>query len=618
MEVDTVERNAYDPERVAAEVKLREIDVQFTTEFRLNVIKVGQEDTSRFILTNPDDGEPQAFDFVVDFTDVFGHTAQIRQTGIRLRPGESKEIPVGKTLRRTGWYQAQPRLVLPGERASCSKSSVALGYIRPTGPRAHPPADGFWFGFDARIKDVDEHEWLAEAAAMVGADFVRGGVTWPGIQPESADQFDWERHLALLKMINSHGLGIHYGLSFTPAWAARDKYKNKVAPPEQIAVSGRRGATLRAVQERKFQASLSRTPPRADAWRNYLKAALEKNRGHDVFAYEVWNEPDIGFWTGNTEEYLEILRIAGEEIMAADPDAYVFSGFAQFQHHGHEQNPDLMRRSYLELQDSYNALGLHRHGDFASFQSDVDGPLQKIRDQLKEPKPLFFSETGWNVVGGRTHEQQASGLVKKIAFARARGAVGFTWFALVSGGFNEWNVIDPARNAPRPAFCAYNELSKILRGKPNAKQHPAGQGNWLFSFSDGRETVFVGWNEDAPTAGQKALVALPKGGRAETVDLMGNAAEADVFEGVVTWPLEKRPAYLRVTGGDASVRGTMVSFAEEPYALPGTTVVLTATLQNPLPREAVFELEWTAPDGRKQSDEVTVAGGKRAAPLSSS
>jgi hypothetical protein len=171
VEIGTVERNVFDPNRIAAEVKLREVNIDFTTGCRLNVIKIGEEDKSRFILANPDDGEPQTFDFVVDFTDMYGHTAQLKQPKITLLPGQTKEITVGRTLTRMGWYSAQPRLVLPGEEASCAKPTVAVGYMKPTGPRAHPPTDGFWFGFDARIKDVEEHEWLAEAAAMVGGGF---------------------------------------------------------------------------------------------------------------------------------------------------------------------------------------------------------------------------------------------------------------------------------------------------------------------------------------------------------------------------------------------------------------------------------------------------------------
>jgi hypothetical protein len=42
--------------------------------------------------------------------------------------------------------------------------------------------------------------------------------------------------------------------------------------------------------------------------------------------WEIWNEHDIGFWGGSEEEYLQLLKVACEEMKKVDPSIIIFAG----------------------------------------------------------------------------------------------------------------------------------------------------------------------------------------------------------------------------------------------------------------------------------------------------
>ncbi len=161
-------------------------------------------------------------------------------------------------------------------------------------------------------------------------------------------------------------------------------------------------------------------------------------------------------------------------------------------------------------------------------------------------------------------------------------------------------------NQPRPAYCTFNELVRMLRGKQFKEQANAGPGNWLLEFSGKNDSTLIGWDENAPSPGQVVLVQVPKSATAEVVDMMGNAVSQQQQNGIIAWKLSRRPAYLNVRGGTAKVLGPLVSFPSEPYAKPNVPVNVPVTLRNPLPKPAVFKLVLEKPDGTKSSQDVQV------------
>lgn len=100
-------------------------------------------------------------------------------------------------------------------------------------------------------------------------------------------------------------------------------------------------------------------------------------------------------------------------------------------------------------------------------------------------KTIWFTETGAGTGGDMLSEarrRQANELPKRIAFARASGAEGFTWFALQFS--REFGMItrggDPM---PYPQVAAYNELTKLMRGRTFVQQHDVSSGVWVLEFA---------------------------------------------------------------------------------------------------------------------------------------
>lgn len=179
-------------------------------------------------------------------------------------------------------------------------------------------------------------------ARLLGCGWVRildaSGVThWDVVEPQPG-QWTWERSNWLDEAINTYRRGgLHIlGLLFrSPLWASSGDTVNH--PPKDLA-----------------------------AWRTYVRSVAEHFRGR-IEAYEVWNEP-YGFFEGREDLYVQMVRIAREEIRQADPDALIVAPCTYWQL---EQivkwTEDLLERDLLSFTDVFSFHGYEgvRPDDFA-------------------------------------------------------------------------------------------------------------------------------------------------------------------------------------------------------------------------------------------------------------
>jgi hypothetical protein len=117
-------------------------------------------------------------------------------------------------------------------------------------------------------------------------------------------------------------------------------------------------------------------------WGHYrfLDAQLYADR---IDAYEIGNEPNlIEEWGSNPDPaaYAELLRIAHEQIKAADPDALVVSaGLAPVSHRGdaaHVNDLDFLRGMYEHGAEAYfDVLGVHPFGFAYPPRTAVDARI---------------------------------------------------------------------------------------------------------------------------------------------------------------------------------------------------------------------------------------------------
>jgi len=581
--IGEVRRNAFDPDAIEPQAVLAALGLKLETASPLSVILKGQEDAFIYRISNPAQSPEVGFRLKLALTDYAGHKTEWVSQPITLKPGGSEAVALGGVLPKTGWYKVEPTLELIDGSAKLQQKARQVAYIDAVGIRDLPPADGFYFGVDSRRRSPE----IVNLLAQLGVDMLRFG-TWSNVNTNDGG-YKWTQYDEVVTRIRDAGMQVLYSFTFTPQYAVKPEYKQRHQAGEKI-----NGKPI------KFP----NVAPAEDALRQAVRTIVAHNQEHGLRVYDLWNEPDLaGFWQGTTDEYLDFMRICYEEIKSVQPDAVVLSGGIATlgPHGGHGLNPDMIERMIVEGQDHYDAISVHIHGSFRNFQEQIDGPLAELRARLKQDKPLWFTETGYN---GNAHAM-AQELVKKFTFARARGAKGFIWYALYGGGNRSpYNMTNRGGDA-QPVIPAYNEMTRLMRGKTYAKQHDVGRGYWLLAFEGNKQTLMIGWEEDAESTGRVELIRLAPDAEAQLLNVMGDAAELDTYENLALLPLTKELRYLLVNG-QAEVLGAPVLLADSPRGEVGQMVPVTATLHNPLQRAASFELDWTLPDGAKRQETITV------------
>ena len=598
--IGRISRNDFDPADIALATRLARVSLELARRANVPIFRSDEREPVKLTVTN--NGAAEAtFDLELSFEAFDGTVKPWTKAGVAVGPGQSMELEAASVLDAVGWYAVKPTLKVAGEEVA--KPAMSLLYVAPLGARPHPPEEGFWLGIDARIGNVKRDAWQAELAALLGADHLRVGNTWPKIQPRPG-AFDWADLDAELALLAEHGLKAVYGLTFTPEWAVLPGYAEELAQRiEQRGLSVKVGGA-------------SRMPPDPQAWQAFVAAAADHLSKRNVIAYELWNEPDLsGFYQGTTEQFLDLMRVAHNEVSARHPDALLLSaGIATVLGHGGQNlNPDLTRRSIVEGQDYYEAVALHQHGDFAAFQKAVDGPIASHRSQVRGGKPMFLTETGvW--AGERvSRRQQAHELVKKITFARARGAVGFTWFVLQMGHEDRYALVTSGgKPEPYPQAAAFLELARMMRGRAFVRQHDLGSGAWVLEFAGKDDRVSVAWAERREAQGRLVVFAVPGGASAEAVDVMGNAQPLTTQGGLAALALSPEVRYVRVTGAGGAVAGTLASLSEVPMGEPGRRTQAAVALSNPTDTARTFDLTWRVGDGEPVTQSVEVAAGAAA------
>ena len=153
-----------------------------------------------------------------------------------------------------------------------------------------------------------------------------------------------------------------------------------------------------------------------------------------VYAWEIWNEPDIDrFWTGTPEEFYELARRTAEAVRAADPKARIV-GTAMTGPLGAWMPPQI---------DGLHASGALKQADHPACHLYVSDPRHYLPEFKKSacaarrfghPGSPWVTEVGapdggyypWSTEGGRLAEY----VIKAYATATSLGMGKVVWYCL--------------------------------------------------------------------------------------------------------------------------------------------------------------------------------------------
>ncbi|WP_043583060.1 hypothetical protein [Geminisphaera colitermitum] len=566
----------------------------------LSIITPSVADTFALTVTNTGDAV-ETGRFTATLTPPSGQPEQQLDSPVSLAPGASAQLPnslVGKELGvwSIAWKFTPETATSATTRPRPQTRTQRFAFMEPAGPNAARPA--FRLGVVAhheRERDRTFRNREIAAAALVGAKTIRSNPSWGQIQP-ARDQWRWELMDDMLATFDAFNIECQVLLAYTPAWAA---------DPSLVA------------DKKDNNRNITRSAPDLEAWRTFVSTFSTRYKGR-IPLWEPWNEPDLGFWRGTTEQYIELATIALDEIRRTDPAAKVMSGgFATLKPHaGRFRNPDMHERVMRTLGPRFDFHAAHEHSAFDIFSQLVDGPYATLRASLPKPvPPLFFNETAITAIGGSDAEKhQAITLVKKATFARSRGAVGYLWYDLRNDGTDpgngEHNYGLVTRDfQPKPVFTTYNTLARLAIPRPFLRQLDAGPSRWLFLHGDAPDAsntspppphsssrLLVFWNDDVASQNEQLLLRLPGATRASLLDINGNATPLALADESVVVNTASTPLYLLAENAtDITLAGRLAGATRVYYAAPGQTLTVACEFTNPTDRILSVNTKWTTP-----------------------
>jgi hypothetical protein len=354
------------------------------------------------------------------------------------------------------------------------------------------PASPFGVNTDFQPDTPDLQERL-KLMQNAGIKWGRQDFTWRRIERQKG-KYDFAPYERLVEQCRKHGVMLLGDLAYGPAFHDPRTAEGAAA---YAALAGEAARTFRG---------------KVDAW-------------------QVWNEPNAGFWNGTPAEYARLLAAAGKAIHEANPQARVLGlnmAFADvlwaervlkevpydrfdvacFHPYRPPSAPE-EKFDWWEL-DQY-VKSWHRH-DLApdyplvrqTFIEQTD-ELINVMSKFGKPKPLWVTEICWNShihPYGTSELRQADLAVRFYVLAIASGRIEKAfWWTLKDCGTRQFDQADMvglvrADGQPKYSYYAYAFMTRMLEGKRHVRNDAFGPDAYAAVFADrqaGADTI-VAWS----------------------------------------------------------------------------------------------------------------------------
>lgn len=421
----------------------------------------------------------------------------------------------------------------------------------------------------------DDYKRAIEVMDKLGVDVVRGDFSWGEIQP-SANEWRFAKFDRIVEDLKLRGIEMEAILCYTTQWAS----------------TGNRNA--------KNWLEWARAMPEMAPWLEYVKTTVKRYKGSVRF-WEIWNEPDIGFWNDTAANYARLFNETSSAIHEVNPDALVLNGGLALIYS--ERNPTF-RESFLGKADRTN-WNIRAYHDYNTFRQMVERyPEHKTlyqRSPLKD-LPIWINEGGFHTLVSDGDRHQAINLVKKMASGPALPQVSaYIWYNL--------NDIKPEGNdpehrfgvvdyyfRPKPAYGAYQYLIHELAPRkyvPGNTSLATAKGVWMQLYRGADTHQLVIWQE-----GAKALSPLTlKWSHQKTdvtgvTDLMGNPQPLARLKGQVLITVGNEPMYVSLKGeAEYPSSERFLDLPDTLALLPGANPEIGIAVNNPTAESLQVGLE---------------------------
>lgn len=427
----------------------------------------------------------------------------------------SEKTPVTITGLPCGYYSFTCG---EGDNAARASFGVVVDYSAAAPPEGRINVDGAlsW------LTDKENFAPLAQALRTVGIGWVRERFGWGDVSPEPG-KINWKQYDVMADVMRETGIRVYQIWHDSPGWTR---------PGDDT----------------------TRTPQDLREVYRFTKTLAEHYRGR-VQAWEVWNEPDIGFWPDLSDTYTGLLKAAYLGFKAGDADLPVLMGsFCRGYSAFDEGVMDSGAADYFDI------FNWHSYNPPEAYAGILSRYLELMDKHGCADRPVWMSECGIPMraslpEGEFTPEDdatQARFIPRSFASSLAAGTDRHFFFVypFYLEGINQFGVLHKDLS-PRPAFIAIAAAAHYLGqsvylGRYDLDAEGAA-GALAFDTPHGR--LLVAW-ADTPQTVQ--IAGVQPGAR--VANLFGDTRRVEVTDGTVSLELGPEPCYL-IGLDDAIVAG---------------------------------------------------------------
>lgn len=211
-----------------------------------------------------------------------------------------------------------------------------------------------------------------------------------------------------------------------------------------------------------------RSRPPDDLWDYYrFCREISARFAGRIHFWEVWNEPNIGFFDGTVAQYVDLLKTAAVAVREGAPEAWiVFGGVAGV------DIPFLDRAYQFGARDYFDVMAAHPYQWGSTFDDrwfcEKLTNLKSLMDTWDDlGKPVWLNELGWSTADKRVSDaDQARLLVQCYVTAMARRDLAVQrifWFCVKDWGGPSYGVY-AENGAKKPSWHAYRAMVQQLSG----------------------------------------------------------------------------------------------------------------------------------------------------------
>lgn len=202
-----------------------------------------------------------------------------------------------------------------------------------------------------------------------------------------------------------------------------------------------------------------------NSWAEYVRHTVAHYTG-EVRYWEVWNEPDLPyFWSGSSEDYLRLLKVAYLTIKDVDPGARVLMAgmvVPDMSFFKRVLRDAVHDPAHAANHDFFDAVSWHAYGQAGALY----GNLLRMRSMLDEigdgSARLWVTEDGFPASNPNGEPRQAAYIEQTIAFALAAGANKILIYRESDDVLPKtWGVLSAA-GVPRMGYVALQTMASLF------------------------------------------------------------------------------------------------------------------------------------------------------------